>query len=130
MFQDKSEIGGIMETLALYRDCTYNGCVETLRKVFHPRAVLSGWVVTPLSPDGALMCDSMEMLYGMMKPEEAPCLSGEEFRFHVDSIEIDGDIACAKVLEENLDGGNYANFLQLHRVDGRWVVTSKSFRQY
>jgi len=118
----------VLETLQLYVDGTHEGNVDKLKKAFHEKAMLSGYIHTPQSPpEGVLLVAPMEVLYGHMQNAPSPQASGAPYAARVGEVTVRGNLARAVVYEDGLEGRDYVNELQLHRLKGRWLIVSKAF---
>lgn len=118
----------VLKTLQLYMDGTYEGDVGKLRSAFHEKAVIGGYIHTPQSPpEGVLLFAPMEALYGHMQSAPSPKAAGAPYAARVGELSVRGNLARAVVYEDGLDGHDYVNELQLHRVKGSWLITSKAF---
>lgn len=123
------EIDAIKDTIKTYFDGTYAADVDKLKAAFHEKATLSGYITTPKAPDGTLLICGMDMLYGDMPNHESPKDSGNDYEARILSIQIDGKAAAVTAIEEGLYGGNFVNFLILHKLDERWVIVAKAFNE-
>jgi hypothetical protein len=128
MSKRAAEYDSILKTIQLYIDGTYEGDVAKLRRAFHEKASLSGYIDVPNAPPGGvLMVAPMDALYGYMATAKSPKAENAGYAARVGEITIRGNLARVVVYEDALGGHDYVNDLQLHRVADRWVITSKAF---
>ncbi len=91
--------------------------VERLQAIFHPNAVMSGY----LGPN---------KLIGTPAPFFAHLQANEHgpgYRSKITHIQVTGRTASATLLEENLYGMSFVNEFHLLDDDGRWTIVSKLF---
>ncbi len=87
------------------------------KAVFHPQATMFGLV-------GAdLLGPEIEKLYAFCdQAGPSPALQCRLTR-----VEVAGTAASVRVETENWAGGRFTDFLNLVRLDGKWVIVSKVF---
>ena len=118
------EKAAIEATVQGYIDAIKFTRPDQMKELFHPDAILSRH-----RPDGFLIStnpgDSIGAYMRSAPPiaQTSPNFSGE-----IVSVDQAGDMAAAKIVERNLEGKNFDTFFLLHKVDGRWVITSKATR--
>ena len=110
----------VSEVLRAYCDGIYSGDVEGLRSAFHASAILWGEVkgqpyYRPLDEYLTVVCG-----------RESPRALGEGYGMKILAIEMQGNIALAKVRCRML-GYNYIDFLSLLYQDNRWGIVAKVF---
>lgn len=110
----------ILALLPHYFEGMFFGDVERLRKIFHPQAVLFGVV------NGAPVYRGIDDWLSAVSTRKSPKDSGEKMTSSVLSIELTGNIALAKVNCPML-GFNYVDYLTLNKIDGDWVIVTKTF---
>jgi hypothetical protein len=110
----------ILRVLDDYFGGIYSGDVQRLRSAFHPSAVL--WGEVKGQPYHKLLEDYLDVVRGRTSPQAL----GEVFAMEPIAIEVQGNIALAKVRCPML-GFEYVDFLSLLRADGRWAIVAKLF---
>jgi hypothetical protein len=110
----------ILRVLDDYFGGIYSGDVQRLRSAFHPSAVL--WGEVEGQPYHKLLEDYLDVVRGRTSPQAL----GEVFAMEPIAIEVQGNIALAKVRCPML-GFEYVDFLSLLREDGRWAIAAKLF---
>lgn len=112
----QSDYEAIIGLLNNYFDGLFEGDVEKLRSIFHEDAWLKGnsyrktrdeWLTTVAS-------------------RSIPRDEGMEFAFNIQSLEIVGDQAMAKV-DVPLLAAHFIDFLGLLKEEGRWRIVTKMF---
>ena len=118
------EYAAVRSVLERYAEASHRGDVPALRAVFHPAAVMNGY-----------LGDDLEM--GTPEPffrdlEEAVSTTGmsEEYRAEITSIAVDGPVAAGCIVEEDLLGINYVNHFHLLETDDEWSIVAKTFTTY
>ena len=121
MNERNAELQAITATINLYVDGLHSGNIETLKKAFHPKAMMYGIsakAVTIVEIDG---------LYGFVSANDPPSKTGEPHQCFITSIQYEGLAASVEMVEEAAYGSNYTNYFQLLKIDGRWMIVSKSY---
>ena len=112
----QNDYEAIIELLREYFDGLYEGNVDKLRGVFHDDAWLKG-------NDYRKTRD--EWLEAVSN-RPVPSVEGMEYNFNIQSLEIVGDQAMAKV-DVPLLAAHFVDFLGLLRENGEWKVVNKMF---
>lgn len=112
-----SEVEAVRKTASLYADGLQTGNIETLKKAFHPQAMMYG-------PN---MIVPIQGLYDYVSASTAPTKSGEPHKCFITKIDCIGNAASVEMLQESYQGVSYINYFQLLKLDGNWVIMSKSF---
>ena len=110
----------IQQTVQHYFDGLYHSDVEKLKIAFHPNSQVIGHF------QGTLMFNSLEQFLGYVKGTPAPSESGEAYDMKIESIDVTGDEAVAKVADLYM-GFRFTDYLSLLKVDGNWVIVNKTF---
>lgn len=116
-----SELEAIRNAANMYGEALHNGDVELARKAFHPKALMYGYV------PGSLMITEIQGLFDYMAASPVPAQSGEPHKYIITKIDCGGNTASVEMLQESYQGVDYINYFQLLRIDGNWVIVSKSF---
>jgi hypothetical protein len=115
-----SSFDQIGQVLGAYCDGIYSGNVEQLRSAFHPSAILWGEV------KGQPYYRPLDEYLNVVRNRKSPQALGEIYGMQVLAMEIQGNIAFAKVRCRML-GYNYTDLLSLLYQDNRWGVVAKVF---
>lgn len=113
-YQD--DYDAIFDLLNAYFDGLYEGNVDALRTIFHDDAWLKG-------NDYRKTRD--EWLEAVAN-RPIPSVEGMEYNFSIQSLEIVGDQAMAKV-DVPLLAAHFIDFLGLLKEDGEWKIVNKMF---
>ena len=94
---------------------------DLVAEAFHPQAILSMH-----QGDNFAIVPAAESIVEYMKnitpiPESSPDFAGR-----ILSVEQKETMATAIIAEDKLEGLNFVTYFHLHKVDGNWVITSKS----
>ncbi|GIT91534.1 hypothetical protein JANAI62_19910 [Jannaschia pagri] len=109
----------IRSVLDRYTEGTRTRDIDTLKGVFHPQAIMSGW----LGPD--YLMGGPQPFFDALAANEV----GPDYASQVESVTEDGPIATAVVAEQNLLGLSFTNHFHLTRQpDDTWLITAKLFR--
>jgi len=121
MNEKNAELQAITDTVNLYVEGLHNGDIETLKKAFHPKAMMYG-----VSPKAVTIVE-IEGLYGFVSANNPPSKTGEPHQCFITSIQHDGNAASVEMVEESAYGSDYTNYFQLLKIDGKWVIVSKAY---
>jgi hypothetical protein len=117
-----AETTAVMDVIRAYKDGTYCGDSEKLKKVFHSHAVMNGF----LGPD-ILIGDPSPFIADMgTKPSMKD--NGDPYQAEVESIRIEGNVASVVLSETGFRGtGVLVGFFHLIKDEGEWKIISKLF---
>ncbi len=121
MNQKNAELQAITDTINLYVYGLHTGDIDTLKKAFHPKAMMYGIsakAVTIVEIDG---------LYGFVAANDPPSKTGEPHQCFITSIQHAGNAASVEMVEESAFGSDYTNYFHLLKIDGKWVIVSKTY---
>ena len=121
MNEQHPELASIREAVALYTEGVHTGDMDMLKMAFHPRAMMYGASGPNITITG------IQGLYDYLAAHEAPSKTGEPHACTISSIRHAGDAAMVEVDERSLVGHDYTNYLQLLKIEGKWVILCKSF---
>ena len=121
MNQRNAELQAITDTINLYIEGLHNGNIETLKKAFHPKAMMYG------VSQKAVTIVEIEGLYGFVSANNPPSKTGEPHQCFITSIQYDGNAASVEMIEESAYGSDYTNYFQLLKIDGTWMIVSKAY---
>jgi hypothetical protein len=112
-----NEMEAVRKTANQYYEGLQHGNIDLLKKIFHPKAMMYG--------PGMIV--EIQGLFDYVSANTSPAKSGEQHRCLITKIDCMGNAASAEVLQENYLGVNYINYFQLLKLEGQWVIVSKSF---
>ena len=113
-----SEENGIREAINYYIEGMRTGSVEILKKGFHQRAILCGYL------GDEMIAAPIEGLYEWVQSNPAPAETGEVFDCLILAIEVTGRVATATVRETSHEGA-VIDYFHLLKDRERWWIVSK-----
>ena len=116
-----AELQAITDTINLYVEGLHTGNIETLRKAFQPKAMMYGVSAK------AVTIVEIEGLYSFVSANIPPSKTGEPHQCFITCIHYSGNAASVEMVEESAYGSDYTNYFQLLKIDGRWVIVSKTY---
>ncbi len=118
----ENEETAVKQVLDSYAEAVYNGDAQTLGMLFHPTAVMNGYLGDRLLIGGPkpFLDDIAE------HPPMAESAPGFTWRFS--AVHVSGRTATATLHEKGFFGAfDFVNYFHLLKEDGRWRITSKTF---
>lgn len=112
-----TEANAVAAVLGAYETGTRNRDVALLKSAFHENALMSGY----LGPN--LLVGGPEPFYAHLEANEVEA----SYAAQTVHIDINGNAASARVVEDNLWGMSFVNDFHLIRADGAWKIVSKLF---
>ena len=109
------------ETINQYIEATRIGNVETMRSLFSPAAVMSGFY------EGEFYIGSPDYFFDEIKDNPSPSSTGAEYIGEITSSEIIGNIASVTLREKGYLGLDFTNLFHLACIDGAWLIVSKAY---
>jgi hypothetical protein len=113
-----SEENGIRVAINYYIEGMRTGSVEILKKGFHQRAILCGYL------GDETIAAPIEGLYEWVQSNPAPAETGEVFDCLILAIEVTGRVATATVRETSHEGA-VIDYFHLLKDRDRWWIVSK-----
>jgi len=104
-----------------YVEACARGDVMALRALFHPSAILSGYLA------GELVTGQPEPFFTAVANNPSPRESGLRYETQIDRVYVDGRIATAELRETGYLGLDFVNHFQLLEIDGQWHIVAKLF---
>jgi hypothetical protein len=114
-----SEKQAIEAVIHLYVEGMAFANAPALRKAFHPQASVIG------NYQGAVEWMSREEFIAAILAE-TPAAPGSQPLMEIEMIDIEGDAASAKVVDE-FAGMRFSDYLSLLKRDGRWTIVNKLY---
>ncbi len=108
--------------IAEYINACDAGSVDRLKAIFHEQALMSGYMM------GEYLMGSPEPFFQSIEnpPPEAPPTTGN-YKGEITSVEVSGAVASVTLKETGFMGMNFTDFFHLAKVDGNWLIISKTF---
>lgn len=111
----------ISATLQTYFDGLYEGDVQKLSGVFHPDCHL-------FSGTGAYLNWSREQWFDVIKGRETPASQNLGRHDRIISIDMSDDETALAKVHCAVPPRFFTDHLSLLKLDGKWVIVSKTFR--
>ena len=112
----------VRKVLDAYTEAVFRADVETLKNIFHPAAVMNGYLGDHLLVGGP------EPFLADIGGRPAMADSGAPFKTEWTAVHVSGRTATA-TLEENgfFGSGRFVNYFHLLLAGGEWKIVSKTF---
>jgi hypothetical protein len=119
---DSKAEGAVRQALDSYARAVLHADVETLKRLFHPAAVMNGYL------GDKLLVGTPEPFLADIGGHPAMVDSDVPFKTEWTAVHVSGRTATA-TLEENgfFGSGHFVNYFHLLLVDGEWKIVSKTF---
>jgi len=118
---DKAETK-VRKVLDRYSEAVYQADVETLKKIFHPAAVMNGYL------GDKLLVGSPEPFLADIGGHPPMAESGAPFETEWTAVHVSGRTATATLEETGFFGsGHFINYFHLLLDGGEWKIVSKTF---
>lgn len=119
---DQTEEAAVKAVLDAYAEAVFRGDAATLERIFHPQAVMNGYLGENLHLGGpGLFLDDIRSHPPMA--ETAP-----HFTATWSAVHVSGRTATATLHEDGFFGeGRFVNYFHLLKLDGEWKIVSKLF---
>jgi hypothetical protein len=114
-----SEEQAIRTVIHLYVDGMAFANEAALKKAFHPKAAIIG------NFQGAVEWMSRDEFIAAILAE-TPAEPGSQPLMNIGMIDIEGDAASAKVVDE-FAGLRFSDYLSFLKIDGRWAIVNKLY---
>ena len=121
MNECNTELQSIKATVDLYIEGLHTGNIEMLKTAFHPKAMMYG------ANAKAITVVEIAGLYEFVASNEPPSRTGEPHQCFITPINYAGNAASVEMVEESAYGNDYTNYFQLLKVDGKWLIVSKTY---
>lgn len=112
-----TEMEAIRKAASLYYEGLQTGNIDVLKKAFHPKAMMYG--------PGMIV--EIQGLFDYVAANQPPAKTGENHQCLVTKIDCMGKAASVEVLQHSYLGVSYINYFQLLKLEGNWIIVSKSF---
>lgn len=116
-----SDIEQISATLEKYIQGSLNADIALLKSIFHPQAGMFGY----LGPN--LLAGTPEPFFAHLAGAPSHAAQGKPYRARIASIEVSGNAASAKLVEDGFADLDFVDYFHLLKVDGKWLIVAKTF---
>jgi Putative lumazine-binding len=119
---ETSEAAEARAVIEEYVDACAAGSVARLQAIFHEQALMSGYMM------GDYIMGSPEPFFQAVAspPPQAPPTTGN-YTGEITSVEVSGAVASVTLKEAGFMGMNFTDYFHLAKVDGNWLIISKTF---
>ena len=93
--------------------------VERLKAIFHPQALMSGYLVEQC------LVGSPQPFYDAV--QHGPADAGDDYHAEITAVDVSGDVASVTLKEKGFLGLDFTDYFHLVKIDGRWLILSKTF---
>jgi hypothetical protein len=121
--QDAGAGSGVRAVMERYVEAAFKADVDTLRELFHPAAVMSGY----LGDD--LLAGSPEPFLADLRGRPSMESVGAAYKADILDIHASSLTASLRLEETGFFGvASFVNYFHLLKVDGEWKIVSKTFQ--
>lgn len=114
---DVATLNAVRAVVEQYIDGSRRGDAALLRSIFHPNAVMVGWL------NGKLLDGSPEMFFQMADGHPQPA----SYQATVADVRVTGRSATATLVEQGFAGLDFVDCFHLIEADGKWRICAKLF---
>jgi len=122
MTEQAGETATITAVIRDYLDGMVFADAAKLRRAFDPRSFVIGYY-------GSVLEWSSREEFITMVEKQGSAPKGEKYYSDIVSIDIVGDIASAKVVDD-YRGDRYTDYLSFLKQDGEWVIVNKTYYRH
>lgn len=115
------DIEQITATLEKYIQGSFNADVDLLKTIFHPQAGMFGY----LGPN--LLTGNPEPFFAHLASGPSHAALGKPYRASIAGIDVAGNAASAKLVEDGFADLDFVDYFHLLKVDGKWLIVAKTF---
>ncbi len=120
---EEKDLATVRRVLECYIDATYEADVERLKSLFHPAALMAGY----LGDD--LVLGDTEPFFSDLGSHPSMAETGAPYEAAIEDVDVAGRIASARVEESGFFGAtSFVNYFHLIEVKGEWKIASKTFQ--
>ena len=115
-------IDELVDAIQKYFDLMYDCDIANFAEVFSASAQLHGY------RDGKVLCWPAAEYKAVLKARQSPLSLGSPRQDSVLLIDIGSASHALAKVEVRIHDGIYHDYLTYHKIDGRWVITSKGYQ--
>ena len=109
------------ETIEIYIDGTRRGDIGKLQSVFAPGALMSGFF------ESEFYSGSPDIFFDEVRDNPSPVETGNEYVGEITHEEVVGSTAQITMKEKCYLGADLTNLFHLAKIDGKWLILSKTY---
>ena len=121
LVESQNQVRAVIEK---YVEGTYEGDAKKLNSVFHPKAVMSGYLM------GNLIIGTPELFIADIT--KSPIKDQDtNYQSSISYLEVDGNVATVVLLESGFPGNvSFSDYFHLLREGSDWKIMSKTFMSH
>jgi putative lumazine-binding protein len=123
MTNSNSEQDAVRQVVQQYIDGSHTGDVELLKSIFHPQALMSGYL------QGQLGIGSPDPFFEAVANNPSAKESGASYSAEITKVEVAGNAASATLVEKGFLGLNFVDYFHLIKENDQWRIITKTFSQ-
>ena len=109
------------ETIEIYIEGTRSGDIGKLKSVFAPGAIMSGFF------EGEFYSGTPDIFFDEVRDNPNPAETGHDYIGEISLQEVVGSIAQITMKEKGYLGADLTNLFHLARINGTWLILSKTY---
>jgi hypothetical protein len=114
-------IDDLIDAIRKYFDLMYDCDIANFADVFSPAAQLHGY------RDGTMVCWPAAEYKAILKARQSPLSLGSPRQDSILLTDIASPSHAFAKVEVRIHAGIYHDYLTFHKIDGRWLITSKGY---
>jgi hypothetical protein len=112
----------IEQTVMLYINGIAQSNPDAVASAFHPKATMTGHFGGAFS----VVEGAGKHIADYMRSIQPTSVHSPKFKGSILSVTQAANMASVAIAEDQLQGHDMRSFFQLHKVDGRWLITAKA----
>jgi hypothetical protein len=118
----ESEEAAVKQVLDRYAEAVFKGDAKTLVEIFHPEAVMNGYL------GDRLLIGGPQPFFDDIAGHPPMIETAPHFQWQFSAVHVSGRTATATLHEEGFFGAfNFVNYFHLLKQEGEWKIVSKTF---
>jgi hypothetical protein len=109
------------QVIVEYVEACRVGSVDRLRAVFHPDALMSGYY------QREFYMGNPDPFFDEVRDNPSPSEIGSPYEGEITTVEEIGDCASVTLKEFGFLGSNFTDWFHLAKIDGQWLILSKTY---
>ena len=107
--------------LDAYIEACRVGDADTLERIFHPDALMSGFW------NGEFYAGSPQPFFDEVRDNPSMAETGAAYSAQAEISDVTGDVAMGTIRESGYFGDDFTNHFHLVRIDGEWQIIAKTY---
>ncbi len=118
----ENEQAMVKHILDSYAEAVFTGDAKTLREIFHPAAVMNGYL------GDRLLIGDPQPFFDDIAGNPPMNETSPAFTWEFSAVHVSGRTATATLHEKGFFGAfDFVNYFHLLKLDGEWKIVSKTF---